>query len=776
MGLCLDSKYSRIVENWRGEQVWGGGWSNRKSERFRDGARRCSHTIRQPAYSQKVGVRAVSAIPERVMNRYSELVDALRKKLRAKGKVLADQKWVFEQLLKSPTWRWTAPIRWAANRFRRSKNGSLRELHPPTQQAPEQVAEFSESETTAHVKTFLTSLCRTSLSSFMASESRLEMPTCTEPVVSVILVLYNRAELTLACLRSIAECGERNIETVIVDNCSSDETPHLLKRVSGARIITNSSNLHFLAGVNQAAGECRGDYLLLLNNDAQLLPGALQSALQTLRSSSDIGAVGGKILLVDWSLQEAGSIVWRDGSCVGYGRGDDPFAPMYCFRRDVDYCSGAFLLTPRKVWEELGGFDRVYAPAYYEETDYCMRLWARGLRVVYEPSAAILHYEFASSQSRGSAIELQARNQRIFVERHRAILEGHEEPAAESIVSARARNGRSRVLIIDDRVPHLWLGSGFPRANALHRALNRLGYFVTSYPVDVISEPWEQAYSDLPREIEIMLGVGPQFVESFLRNRRGYYSTIVASRPHNMQLVAGLRAAHPDWFEGVQLVYDAGALFTEREIGLRELSGHPMSPDEIRAAVEAEIRIAAGADKVITVSENERAAFLSHGIRSVEVLGHSIELAPGDAPFDSREGFLFVGAVHTDASPNADSLIWFLENILPRIRDKLGDVSFTIAGLNRSDRIRAMVHPGTRIVGHLPSLDNLYEEARIFVAPTRCAAGIPHKIHEAAAKGLPVVATPLLAKQLGWTDRELGIGDTADSFAKRCVEIYADGQ
>ena len=69
-----------------------------------------------------------------------------------------------------------------------------------------------------------------------------------------------------------------------------------------------------------------------------------------------------KIILLDGTLQEAGSIVWRDGSCLGYGRGDNPLAPMYNFRRDVDYCSGAFLLTPRKVWQQLQGFDEAFKP------------------------------------------------------------------------------------------------------------------------------------------------------------------------------------------------------------------------------------------------------------------------------------------------------------------------------------------------------------------------------------------------------------------------------
>jgi GT2 family glycosyltransferase len=144
-----------------------------------------------------------------------------------------------------------------------------------------------------------------------------------------LIVLYNRAELTLACLRSLGK-PLGTPEIIIVDNASSDDTSKLLNRLSGVHVIRNSENLNFLLAVNQAAREAHGKYLLVLNNDAQLLPGALRSALGTIGSSSDIGAVGGRLVLLDGTLQEAGSIVWRDGSCLGYGRGDDPLLRHTC--------------------------------------------------------------------------------------------------------------------------------------------------------------------------------------------------------------------------------------------------------------------------------------------------------------------------------------------------------------------------------------------------------------------------------------------------------------
>jgi O-antigen biosynthesis protein len=709
------------------------------------------------------------------MKTQTEFIRELRAELAAKERELSEQKWIFEQFLQSPTWRWTAPVRWVVRQLMGRPNGDSA-APPIAPDTPEQAADLEtlEPATVLDGKSVFANLCRISLENFFASGATLELPQSANPVISIILVLYNRAELTLACLRSIAENRNEEIEVVIVDNASVDETPQLLKQVRGARILSNITNRHFLAGVNQAARECRGEYILLLNNDAQLMTGALTNALRTIRMSPDIGAVGGKIILLDGTLQEAGSIVWQDGSCAGYGRGDDPIAPMYTFRRDVDFCSGAFLLTPRKIWEELRGFDNVFEPAYYEETDYCLRLWQRGLRVVYEPAATILHYEFASSESVSLAIDLQAKNQKIFAERHRDALQKQDRRGSDRIVYARSRNADRRILYIDDRVPHMWLGSGFPRAHAWLRSLLNLGYFVTLYALAVIDEPWDSAYSDFPREIEIMKGMGRDMLQLFLRTRRDYYSTIIISRPHNMEAVTPIWKAHPEWFENVDVLYDAEAVFVDRQIGLRKLAGNPMTDEEIRNAFSSEIQLTSVADRVVTVSERDRQTFKTYGVEQVEVLGHSVEAAATATPFEAREGLLFVGAVHEERSPNGDSLIWFLSEVFPQIRKTLGDIPFTIAGLNKSERIRELARAPVQITGQLPSLEELYRKARLFVAPTRYAAGIPIKIQEAAARGVPVVATPLLAEHLGWSDRELAIGKDAEGFAAQCIEVYTN--
>jgi len=108
--------------------------------------------------------------------------------------------------------------------------------------------------------------------------------------------------------------------------------------------------------------------------------------------------VGGKLLFPNGTLQEAGDVVFRDGSAANFGRGDYlADDPLYSYVREVDYCSAALLATPRELFEEVGGFDEQYSPAYYEDTDYCFAVRARGRTVLYQPESVVVHTEGATS-------------------------------------------------------------------------------------------------------------------------------------------------------------------------------------------------------------------------------------------------------------------------------------------------------------------------------------------------------------------------------------------
>ena len=641
--------------------------------------------------------------------------------------------------------------------------------------------EIGLSDATPRAKGDFTAACSLELDRFLASGEVLKLASHRVPAVSIVLVLYNRAELTLACLQSLVDHAGEDYEVIVVDNGSSDRTGAMLRQVAGIRLVENRDNLGFVKACNQGVELARSDKVLLLNNDATLLPGTLASALHTLANADDIGVVGARIVLLDGTLQEAGCIVWRDGSCAGYGRGDFPRRPEYLFQRTVDFCSGAFFLTRKGLWDALDGFDEAFSPAYYEEVDYCIRARRAGWRTVYDPNSIIVHYEFASSSDSARAVALQVRNRSIFAAKHAALLAKQYEASPERVLHARTVGAKSRVLVIDDRVPHIRLGSGCPRANILLQTLVDLGYVVTFYPKQMPEEDWESVYADLPAEIEVMLGYGNQRLESFLESRRGYYQAVVVSRPHNMDDFARIVSGRPELIAHTQVIYDAEAVFTLRDVAEESLLGHTIPESRVNALVAVELSPAKIADQVMVVSQQERQVFLDHGIPSVHRLAHALVPTPTAKGFAQRSGFLFVGSLAAEMSPNVDSILWFLNHVFPRVRRCLSargeSVELRVIGQVTSSALTERIDPGVRFLGLVDDLEPYFDDARVFVAPTRFAAGVPLKIYDAAGHGVPVVATSLLVKQLGWTDGvDLLSSDMSDpeTFAWQCVRLYTD--
>lgn len=620
----------------------------------------------------------------------------------------------------------------------------------------------------------------TRLSDFFEAGDVIELPRSEHPDVSIILVLYNQAPLTFGCLSSIVESvgnSSLGIEVIIADNGSTDQTAELLRKIEGATVLWNETNLGFLKAVNQAAAQATGRHILLLNNDAQLLAGSLEAATRVLDANPDVGAVGGRLILPDGTLQEAGSVVWEDGSTVGYGRGDSPTSPAYMFRREVDYCSGAFLLTRRELFEQLGGFDEAYVPAYYEETDYCMRLWKAGFRIVYEPEAVVLHYEFGSSEKVGSALDLQRAHREVFADKHAEKLRSHLAPLISNVLAARTAGiRRKRILMIEDGIPHPQLGSGYPRSKRIVEELVAGGALVTFFPTLRLTEEWREVRLDVPPEVEVMLGHSIADLEQFLEERRGFYGAILVCRPHNMKALVAVARRRPELLAGATLIYDAEALFAERDILERRLIGEPLEQAAAEAMMVEEASLARRAQLVLSVSSHESAEFQRLGVGRVELLGHTIEPSPGALPFAKRRDFLFVGRLYEERSPNVDGVAWFSREILPMVQRTLGrEVVLKVAGKIGASSILKLKCPSLMLLGQVRDLAPIYDGARVFIAPTRYAAGIPHKVHEAAAHGVPSVVTPLLAEQLGWRDgEELLVGHDSESFAAQCSRLYRD--
>ena len=607
---------------------------------------------------------------------------------------------------------------------------------------------------------------RARLRHLLHGDERLACPVVENPAVSFIVVLHNSARLSLLSLESVIANAGVSYELIVVDNASSDETGLMLERFQGVKIIRNETNAGFGPACMQAAACAAGEYLCFFNNDALLEPTAMSAALANFVNAS-VGAVGGKVLLANGALQEAGNIVWSDGSTLGYGRGDDPQSPQYDFRRPVDYCSGVFLVTPRRLFAELGGFRSEFAPAYYEDVDYCMSLWQRGFQVIYEPLAVIRHYESATSGGNEFAQARMAEHQKIFSLKWNGELQRHYAPDPSHICAARIALNSSglRILYIDDRVPHRTLGAGYPRSNDILSQLVALGHNVTcstfTFPL------LRDEYYDIPREVELFDGLRDRaaLISDYCR----WSDVVWVSRPHNLHvlLTQYMPKGTPRHF---RLVYDAEAIFSDRirqESQLEGCNTETIMPYD-------EFALARSADTVVVVSESDRIAMLQSGIRSVHVIGFRLSPAPASTTFAQRRTFLFVGGVHGSDNPNADSIRYFCRAVWPAVQKATG-ASFIVAGYGTDEILGALNSSTIHVLGPQEDLGPLYEGARVFVVPTRYAAGLPFKAYEAAAFGVPLVVSDIIARQMKWRDGiDYLVADSADIFAQQCGRLYGD--
>lgn len=671
-------------------------------------------------------------------------------------------------------WRITAPLRFLRDRLSAKKKKSEAEEETGTTTDTEQGQPGKPDETTSSKKEFDRHAQR-KLDTFLASEKRLQFSSSPGATVSIVLVFFNRAALSLLCLQSLLEQVKTDYELIIIDNNSTDETTELLTRLDGVILEKNTDNLGFVKAVNQAAALASGKYLLLLNNDATVESGAVESAVQLFLDNDDIGAVGAKIKLLDGSLQEAGSIIWNDGACVGYGRGDDPLKPEYMMQRTVDYCSGAFLMVETRVFRELGCFDEQYAPAYYEESDFCIRLQQLGYRVVYDPGVQITHYEFASSGGIAGASKLQQAHREVLCKNHPVYLSKKYENDPANLLRARSANNYPNLLIIDDRVPFPSLGAGYPRCSHILNSLARMPVNLTFYPLLYPEDDWEEIHALLAPNIEVMLGKGMSGLPGFLKERQGFYKTIMVSRVHNMEIFNQALSQDETLIEGVELIYDAEAVSAPREVMQRRFWGESLSDEQATEMVRQELSQARFADKVVAVSRQEAEIYHQHDLTNTIVLGHMLPLLPTEKPFSKRKDLLFVGALRDEGSPNVDSLLWFLINCLPIIEQQIPGIRLIVIGDNTVPSLSTVTRDNVIFTGRIDSIDSYYNDCRVFIAPTRFAAGIPHKVHEAASRGIPSVTTSLLAQQLDWTNgQQLLSADNPQDFAQQCIRLHSD--
>lgn len=332
---------------------------------------------------------------------------------------------------------------------------------------------------------------------------------------------------------------------------------------------------------------------------------------------------------------------------------------------------------------------------------------------------------------------------------------------------------RARMLYLDDLVPAERLGFGYPRSFEILNELSR-HFRITLFPT--IDQERREPESSSLRNLGVEVIHAPpghaERLADFIHNCRGEFDVIWVSRLRNLKAhYCELKEHLPD----TPIVFDSECLTSYREIQRLRIIGEQTSSGLEQALIRNEVDWISKANLVLAVSETERSLLAQNGVSST-VLGHKAEGAPSNGQFEARSTVLFLGRfggpsiIPATHLPNEDAYSYLREihasmPTEPRIR-------FVVAGTG-SDRLARI--EGIELTGQQRWLEPLFQRARLFVAPTRFSGGIPLKVLDALARGVPVVTTPHLAAQLGPDGEEVvRVAISAERFAEEILRLWTD--
>jgi GT2 family glycosyltransferase len=595
-----------------------------------------------------------------------------------------------------------------------------------------------------------------------------------QPDVSLVIPVFNQLDLTVHCLWSLGRFrNETAFEVLVVNDQSTDETREVLQLIPGLKLLDTKENSGFVVSCNLGAEEATGEHLVFLNNDTAVLDDWLDELVGVFRKFPEAGYVSSKLLYPDNTLQEAGCVVWEDGSAWNIGRNGDPSSPEFNYLRDTHYGSGCSFMTPVALFQELGGFDLELKPGYYEDIDYAYKVRAADRRVLYQPKSQLIHFE---GRTGGTDLASGAKkHQTVNRERFRAKWVdalAQEAPETTPLYKVDCKGADRHVLFIEPTLLTPDRDAGSAMSFNLIRALVQMRMKVTF----VASENfvYDSRYTDsLQREgVECLYRPYYESLTEVFAARPDAWDLIFIARLHCISEVFDeVREANPS----AKLVYqtiDLSSLRERRELELGLFAG---SKAEVDAKEDLELTYIEACDQSIIVSSFEKDLLAERGLGDKVA---SMPLLSYDYPepaLGARQGIMFIGGFRH--RPNVDAVRFLAEEIAPHVLESDPSLIFYIVGGDVPDELRELNSPNILFMGQIQNPDSFFLGMRLSIAPLRYGAGIKGKVIQSISAGLPCVGTTLAVEGIGSAEETgVWIADEAYAFAQGILRLSSDDE
>ncbi len=606
---------------------------------------------------------------------------------------------------------------------------------------------------------------------------KLTFPKFDNVLVSIIIPVYNEFDYTYLCLKSIYNNTKGiDYEVILADDCSTDKTVQISEYVDGITVTRSDKNVRFLHNCNNASAYAKGKYILFLNNDTQVQPEWLSSLVQLIEKDATIGLVGSKFVYPDGRLQEAGGILWSDGSAWNFGHGDNPNLPQYNYVREVDYISGACIMLSKQLWDDIGGFDEQFAPAYCEDSDLAFEVRKRGYKVAYQPQSVVVHFEGISNGTDTSTGQksYQIVNTKKFHDKWKdELLAEHYEKGKNVFLAKDRAKDKKTVLVIDHYIPQYDKDAGSRTVDHYLTILARMGY-----NVKFLSDNFDYDITYAPRleqkGIEFLCS---NYYKCNLQDWFNVYGAFInlvyTNRPHitekYIDIIKKCTASKIIYY-GMDLHY----LRLEREYNI---SGDKSLLPKISDIKEVEFDIIRKSDVFLTISNDEHSIINSEfgiGKSAIAPIFCYENIKTEPVSFRGKNNIIFVGGFsHT---PNVDGIKWFVNDIWKDTKKGCKNAKLVIIGSNPPQEIINLACDDIIVTGFITDeeLQEHYDSCRVCVVPLRYGAGVKGKTVEAMKNAVPIVATSIGIEGLLDIDACLHGYDSPTLFSNRVIELYND--
>ncbi len=599
-----------------------------------------------------------------------------------------------------------------------------------------------------------------------------------EPLVSIVIPVYNQFDYTYKCLKSILNnSGKVSYEVIIADDNSNDLTMQMEERIHNIKKVRNKENLRFLLNCNNAAKYAKGKYVLFLNNDTQVQQNWLEPLVGLMEKDVSVGLVGSKLVYADGWLQEAGGIIWKDASAWNYGNRKQPEDAEYNYVKEVDYISGACIMIRKELWEKIGGFDERFAPAYYEDVDLAFEVRTHGYKVLYQPLSVVVHFEGVSNGTDISSGQksYQAVNQAKFYEKWKDVLEKENFSNGENVFLAKDRSRfQKHILVVDHYVPHFDKDAGGRGTFMYLKMFKNMGMHVTFIGDNFYKH---EPYTTLLNQegIEILYGV--YYLENYqqwIKENGKHFEYIYLQRPHIAVKYMDLVKKYTD----AKIIYYDVDLCHVREMRQYEITKDKALLESAKKWKEIEFGLIEKADVVHVVGSYEeeylKKYFPDKPIRNIPLYIYDDIKHGVDKNFDHRKDLLFVGGF--GHPPNEDAVLWFAWNIFPKVLEKYPDIKWYVVGAKPPKSVQELASDNIIIKGYISDeeLNDLYGRCRLDIVPLRYGAGVKGKVLEAIYNQIPLITTKIGAEGLSKEENAYWIADEAEKISKTINDVYED--